>query len=104
MRRVSLTDIRGKYVVLARRHGGTWYVAAINAGKETLKLKLDLEMFAGKTVSLYKDDKKGAPTASAVESKRRNGKVTAGDSSAGRCCIGKQIDDSSTVCCGIMWQ
>ena len=34
----------GKYVVLARRHNDTWYLAAVNAGKETLKLKLDLEM------------------------------------------------------------
>jgi hypothetical protein len=51
----------GKYVVLARRHGDTWYLAAVNAGKEIVKLKLDLDMFAGKTVSLYKDDKKGEP-------------------------------------------
>lgn len=51
----------GKYVVLARRHGNTWYLAAVNAGKEIVKLKLDLDMFAGKTVSLYKDDKKGEP-------------------------------------------
>lgn len=57
MKHVSLT-ISGKYVVLARRHGDTWYLAAVNAGKEIVKLKLDLEMFAGKTVSLYKDDKK----------------------------------------------
>jgi len=46
---------------LARRHGDTWYLAAVNAGKEIVKLKLDLDMFAGKTVSLYKDDKKGEP-------------------------------------------
>ena len=64
----------GKYVVLARRHGGTWYVAAINAGKETLKLKLDLEMFAGKTVTLYKDDKKGEPQLVPLKVKE-NGKV-----------------------------
>ena len=64
----------GKYVVLARRHGGIWYVAAINAGKETLKLKLDLEMFAGKTVSLYKDDKKGEPQLVPLKVKE-NGKV-----------------------------
>ena len=51
----------GKYVVLARRHGNTWYVAAVNAGSEPLKLKFDLDMFAGKTVSLYKDDKRGEP-------------------------------------------
>ena len=59
---------------MARRHGGTWYVAAINAGKETLKLKLDLEMFAGKTVSLYKDDKKGEPQLVPLKVKE-NGKV-----------------------------
>ena len=45
-------------MVLARRQGDTWYLAAVNAGKEPLKLKLDLEMFAGKTVALYKDDKR----------------------------------------------
>ena len=33
----------------------------MNAGKEIVKLKLDLDMFAGKIVSLYKDDKKGEP-------------------------------------------
>ena len=64
----------GKYVVLARRHGDTWYLAAVNAGKETLKLKLDLEMFAGKTVSLYKDDKKGEPQLVPLKVKE-NGKV-----------------------------
>lgn len=51
----------GKYVVLARRYGNTWYVAVVNAGKEPLKLSQDLEMFAGKTISLYKDNKKEEP-------------------------------------------
>ena len=64
----------GKYVVLARRHGDAWYLAAVNAGKEALKLKLDLEMFAGKTVSLYKDDKKGEPQLVPLKVKE-NGKV-----------------------------
>ena len=64
----------GKYVVLARRHGNTWYVAAVNAGKEPLKLSLDLEMFAGKTISLYKDDKKGEPQLVPLKVKE-NGKV-----------------------------
>lgn len=48
----------GKYVVLARRHGSRWYVAGINATNETLKLKADLPMLAGQTVSCY-EDKKG---------------------------------------------
>lgn len=51
----------GKYVVLARRHGDNWYLAAVNAAGEPLKLKLDLPMFAGKTVSSYSDDKHMQP-------------------------------------------
>ena len=51
----------GKYVVLARRHGDTWYVAGINATQEPLKLKVDLSMLSGKTVFCYSDDKKLRP-------------------------------------------
>ena len=51
----------GKYIVLARRHGMTWYVAAINAMKETLEVEVDLSMLAGKTASLYYDGKKQEP-------------------------------------------
>lgn len=47
----------GRYVVLARRHGNTWHVAAINATPEPLKLKLSLPMLAGQEVSCYSDDK-----------------------------------------------
>ncbi len=43
----------GKYVVLARRHGDRWYVAAINAEPEAKKLKLTLPMLAGKQVDAY---------------------------------------------------
>lgn len=51
----------GRYIVLARRHGNTWYIAAANATVEPLKLKLDLPMLAGQEVSLYSDDKKMQP-------------------------------------------
>lgn len=47
----------GRYIVLARRHGNTWYIAAANATVEPLKLKLDLPMLAGQEVSLYSDKK-----------------------------------------------
>jgi len=47
----------GKYVVLARRHGDKWYVAGINAQKETLKLKVKLPMLHdGTEAKLYSDD------------------------------------------------
>jgi hypothetical protein len=49
----------GKYCVIARRHGDTWYVAGINAGADPLKLKLTLPMFdAGQEVVLYDDNAK----------------------------------------------
>lgn len=51
----------GKYVVLARRNGEHWYVAAVNAGKEPLKLNLNLPMLEGKTVAFYIDDKQMNP-------------------------------------------
>ncbi len=48
----------GKYVVLARRHADTWYVAGVNAQKEPLKLKIKLPMVeAGKELAVYQDNK-----------------------------------------------
>lgn len=49
----------GKYVILARRHADKWYIAGVNAQKETLKLKIKLPMFtAGEELQCYSDDKK----------------------------------------------
>lgn len=58
----------GKYAVIARRHGTQWYVAAINATKESLKLKLELPMLAGE-VMLISDDKKQQPQLKPVKLK-----------------------------------
>ncbi|MDJ1499636.1 glycoside hydrolase family 97 protein [Xanthocytophaga agilis] len=49
----------GKYCVLARRHGTKWYVVGINAGKEALKLKLNLPMLKNSEVAYYTDKKDG---------------------------------------------
>ena len=47
----------GKYVILARKSGGRWYVVGINAEKETLKKTITLPMFAaGSTLQVYSDD------------------------------------------------
>lgn len=52
----------GKYCVLARRHGSTWYVAGINAEDKALTLELDLPMFkTGDEVTVYEDGKQGEP-------------------------------------------
>ena len=49
----------GRHIVLARCHGNTWYIAAVNATTEPLKLKLDLLMLAGQEVStVIVNDKK----------------------------------------------
>lgn len=50
---VLIDGYPGRYVVLARRSGDRWYVAAINADSETKKIKLNLPMLAGKTVDAY---------------------------------------------------
>lgn len=51
----------GKYVVLARRHGEQWYVAAVNSGKEVKEVKAMLPMLAGKNVSVYSDKENRTP-------------------------------------------
>lgn len=65
----------GKYCALARRHGDRWYLVAINAQKEVLKLDVDASMFAGKTVRHYYDDKKRNPKL-ATQAVKSDGKVT----------------------------
>ena len=51
----------GKYCVLARRHGQKWYVVGVNAGKEALRLKLDLSILAGQKVVKYIDAADASP-------------------------------------------
>ncbi|WP_348800250.1 glycoside hydrolase family 97 protein [Flavobacterium adhaerens] len=47
----------GKYVLMARRKGDKWYVAGVNAQKETLKIKVKLAMFnPGTQVQQFTDD------------------------------------------------
>lgn len=58
---VFIDGYPGKYVLLARRHGEQWYVAAINAEKEAKKVKAVLPMLAGKNVSVYSDRENRTP-------------------------------------------
>jgi hypothetical protein len=48
----------GRYAIMARRSGNTWFVVGINAQKEPVKAKLDLKPFFAKaqTVTTYTDD------------------------------------------------
>ncbi len=49
----------GKYTVIARRHQEKWFIAGVNAEETIKRLQLNLPMLAGKTVSLYSDNKEG---------------------------------------------
>lgn len=67
----------GKYCVLARRHGDTWYVAGINAGTDPLKLKLTLPMFEkGQEVTLYDDNAKTLAPQQKVVKVKKNSQIT----------------------------
>ena len=47
----------GRYAIIARRAGNTWYVAGINAEKQPLKKTITLPMFAKDTqLTVYADD------------------------------------------------
>jgi hypothetical protein len=65
----------GSYVVLARRCGNKWYVAAINAQKDTLKLNVDLSFLGDQTAKWYGDDKNLQPQL--TEKKLKAGKPVA---------------------------
>lgn len=64
----------GKYCVLARQHAGRWYVVAINAEKDTKKVKVKLPFLSGKTVSWY-EDKEDATTRVKKTNISRQGEV-----------------------------
>ena len=51
----------GKYVLLARRHEGNWYVAGLNAEPQPKTLTVEMPEWAGQTVSFYVDDPKLGP-------------------------------------------
>ncbi|WP_426478399.1 glycoside hydrolase family 97 catalytic domain-containing protein [Chryseobacterium sp. CBSDS_008] len=56
---VFIDGYPGKYAVVARRHADKWYLAGVNAEKQSRKLKIKLPMFAGKNLKLINDDAKG---------------------------------------------
>lgn len=49
----------GRYVVMVRRHGDRWFVVGVNAGKEPVKMSVDIpEALRGSSLLLYSDDDK----------------------------------------------
>ncbi|WP_288444738.1 glycoside hydrolase family 97 protein [uncultured Chryseobacterium sp.] len=64
---VFIDGYPGKYAVVARRHTDQWYVAGVNAEKQSQKLKIKLPMFAGKNLKYINDDAKGNTTEKEVK-------------------------------------
>ncbi len=58
---VFLDGYPGKYCVLARRHGNTWYIAGINAEEKEKTITVSLPMLSGKDLLLYSDTKSREP-------------------------------------------
>ena len=58
---VFIDGYPGKYVVLARRQGDTWYIAGINAEKNTKEVVVSLPMLSGNQAVHYWDDAKLNP-------------------------------------------
>lgn len=60
----------GRYMILARRHGDTWYIAGVSAQEQTLKLQLDLSWLpAGADLTLYNGG--DAPVAKTIKADKK---------------------------------
>src|SRR5690606_30853768 len=46
----------GQYAILGRRHKDKWYIAGVNAQKESLKIKIDISMLKTKNLNMINDD------------------------------------------------
>lgn len=58
---VFIDGYPGKYCVLARRHGDTWYISAINAETTTKTIDISLPILTGTEVTLYSDADNRSP-------------------------------------------
>ena len=65
----------GKYVVIARRHGSDWYVAALNAEKTSKVIEVELPMFASQKVKYYHDGKDGKTPSLDEITIKKNGRL-----------------------------
>lgn len=52
----------GQYAILARRHKDKWYIAGVNAKKESMKIKIDISMLKTKNLNMINDDINKNPT------------------------------------------
>ncbi|MDR2839716.1 MAG: glycoside hydrolase family 97 protein [Paludibacter sp.] len=62
----------GKYVVLARRNGEKWYIAGVNAEKQTKKITLKLDFLKEKNLTKFTDEKGLLPKTENVKLNKNN--------------------------------
>lgn len=91
----------GKYAVIARRHGTTWYVAGVNAGTESLTLDLDLPMLSGGELSIIDDDERRPSPRSAT--KKKNGKISVTMQPRGGFVLTERIPASTVFTNPMLW-
>ena len=73
---VFIDGYPGKYIVLARRHKNTWYIAGINAQDETLSIQVKLPMIkAGEIVKIYEDGKKSSDKGFVTKKLKKNEEI-----------------------------
>ena len=67
----------GKYVILARRNGNTWYVVGVNAGETAVTKTLSLPIFTkGASLAVYTDDQQLVGNKAAATYKKGGIKVS----------------------------
>lgn len=88
---VFIDGYPGKYCVVARRHGETWYIAGINAEEKEKTITVSLPMLSGKEVTLHSDRSDKQPQINKVNL-QKNKQITLKLLSGGGIIItGKQI-------------
>ncbi|WP_316743884.1 glycoside hydrolase family 97 protein [Pedobacter antarcticus] len=88
---VFIDGYPGKYCVMARRHGDTWYIAGINAEEKEKTITVSLPMLSGKEVTLHSDRSDKQPQINKVNL-QKNKQITLKLLSGGGIIItGKQI-------------
>ncbi|WP_316778033.1 glycoside hydrolase family 97 protein [Pedobacter antarcticus] len=88
---VFIDGYPGKYCVMARRHGDTWYIAGINAEEKEKTITVSLPMLSGKEVTLHSDSSDKQPQINKVNL-QKNKQITLKLLSGGGVIItGKQI-------------
>jgi len=88
---VFIEGYPGKYCVLARRHGDTWYIAGINAEQKERTITVTLPMLSDEELQLYSDNEDKQPQLSRLRLQKNKQIKLKLWSNGAAVIIGKQI-------------